>query len=431
MLKAQIKQKTNVNDAHVRAVMMLLAVGVAVATAGVAKGQCMYEVEVIAAPPCQFGQSALIASGLNNLGEAVGRFSACPGCTPNCWDSAFYWSKATGIVPLPKPDGVTIMRAFDINDHQQIVGEVLYPGVAWRGFMYDMNTNEFHFLEPKFGVGMAVLNAINNQGIAVGARSITKGGNNPHNAVIWDTNVGKITDLGIPPNSQNSTARAITNNLHIAGTVGGAIPQQGWVNNSDNNIQLLGAIPEGTTSGCFDINVARIAACAGFLSPNPEGHLTQGAVWRNGEWELLPHLPGANSAGPLGINDIEQVVGSVGFPSGNEIAVLWQHSEVYQLNDLAKGSFTRAREVNNQGQILANSGTKGALLTPINVPLGDLNFDCRVDGHDLMILLESWGPVPRGARGARRSTPNLNADLNGDGVVDGADLLILLANWTF
>jgi len=51
-------------------------------------------------------------------------------------------------------------------------------------------------------------------------------------------------------------------------------------------------------------------------------------------------------------------------------------------------------------------------------PTPDLNGDGVVDGADLGILLQSWGPCA--------ACP---ADLNEDGVVDGADLGILLQNW--
>jgi len=53
---------------------------------------------------------------------------------------------------------------------------------------------------------------------------------------------------------------------------------------------------------------------------------------------------------------------------------------------------------------------------------GDLNGDGVVDGADLGILLNSWGPC-------RDGNPCLG-DLNGDGAIDGADLGILLNNWS-
>jgi len=52
------------------------------------------------------------------------------------------------------------------------------------------------------------------------------------------------------------------------------------------------------------------------------------------------------------------------------------------------------------------------------LPDPDLDGDGTVDGADLGILLNAWGPCD-----------DCSADLNGDGVVDGADLGILLNAW--
>ena len=47
----------------------------------------------------------------------------------------------------------------------------------------------------------------------------------------------------------------------------------------------------------------------------------------------------------------------------------------------------------------------------------DLNFDGRVDGADMTILLSAWGDAGPG-------------DLDGSGIVDGGDLTKLLASWS-
>lgn len=52
-------------------------------------------------------------------------------------------------------------------------------------------------------------------------------------------------------------------------------------------------------------------------------------------------------------------------------------------------------------------------------PTPDIDCDGDVDGYDLALLLNAWGPCA----GCR-------ADINRDGQVDGADLSILLANWS-
>jgi len=51
-------------------------------------------------------------------------------------------------------------------------------------------------------------------------------------------------------------------------------------------------------------------------------------------------------------------------------------------------------------------------------PTGDLNMDGVVNGTDMMLLVQEWGPCPGCA-----------ADLNEDEVVNGIDLGILLSNW--
>jgi uncharacterized membrane protein len=393
-------------------------------------GQCSYSYVEIAPSPCQFGgPPPLIPGGLNWLGHIVGRYRDCADTT--LWH-AFFWSEDTGLITLPRPDGVTVMRAFDINDSRQIVGEASFTGIGFRAFMYDMNIGEFMFLEPKHGAGRSWANSINKDGAVAGARSIGKSGINPYNAVIWRPfeKGSPVEDLGIPEGMPNSTARAINEAANAVGTVGSPIPQQGWIRD-DGKVQLFGTIPNGTTSGAFGINASRTVACAGFLEPNDQGFITQGALWRDSQWEILPHLPGANSAGPLSINDVDQTVGSIGFPNGTEVAVLWQHGAVYDMNGLATGSFIRARAINNRGQILTRyANSRAALLTPINVPVGDLNYDCRVDFHDLLIMFKQWGQVPQDAPKGRGPHGVPSADLNEDGVVNVTDILILFDHWS-
>ena len=80
-----------------------------------------------------------------------------------------------------------------------------------------------------------------------------------------------------------------------------------------------------------------------------------------------------------------------------------------------------AQETNHQGQIVGTGGaggTKAFLLTPIDVPVGDLDIDCQVDHSDLVILLDAWGQT------------DSRADLDLDGNIGVSDLLILLANWS-
>ncbi len=49
---------------------------------------------------------------------------------------------------------------------------------------------------------------------------------------------------------------------------------------------------------------------------------------------------------------------------------------------------------------------------------GDLNYDGKVDGEDILVVLANW----------MAKSPN-QPDITGDGIFDGADLTVVLANW--
>jgi hypothetical protein len=397
-------------------------------------GQCEYFVSEIVPPSCPFGgPPAAIATALNNLGEVVGHRAVCAPCSPHCdVRLPFFWSEKTGFVPLPLAEGFDSARPYGVNDHRQIVGEHRLGGGLWYGFMYDMATGEYMTLPSKHDWGGSIANSINNSGIVAGARAFAKPGtpNPPRNAVIWDTNTGEILDLGVF-GGPNSWSAGINESHQATGGVGTQFINNAnvWVRLDDENIILTGHFPGGQTIASTGISAAGTVVVAGQLS-QPGGPTTQSALWRKGKWELLPHSPGATGAGALAINDAEQVTGRMQFGSGVEGGVLWQHGEANLLADLlAPGhnvsSLERGQAINNAGQILVRvANIRAALLTPVDVPLGDLNYDCRVDVHDLWIMFDQWGPVPR----SKRTGPN--TELNGDGVVNVTDLLILFDNWT-
>jgi hypothetical protein len=388
-------------------------------------GQCSYSYVEIAPSPCQFGgPPPLSGLGLNALGQVVGQYRDCADTT--LWH-AFFWSEDTGLITLPKPDGATSMSARDLNDHQQIVGQVLFPGVAWRGYTYDMNTGEFQFLESKHGVGSNEANAINNAGIVAGSRSISKSGSTPYNAVIWDTNTGEVIDLGLWGVGPNSTARDIDDDTdEIVGWTG-----QSTSSSSNGVIQLgekfllLDPVPGTDTSHASYRNRNRLVTGSG---ANTQQFVWRGFVW-DGAFEVLAPPPGFNSTSTGSINDIGQALVLCSATGGFWRPYLWQHGEMLDINDLVENAdmtFDRPSDINSVGQILLRAGARAALLTPIDVPRGDLNYDCAVDVHDLRIMFEQWGPVPRSQ--TLNGVPS--ADLNGDGVVDVADLLILFDHWT-
>lgn len=138
------------------------------------------------------------------------------------------------------------------------------------------------------------------------------------------------------------------------------------------------------------------------------------------------------------INDLGQAVGMsecqgslVGCsPWFQAQAILYQNGTVTVLDPLIEGPrgrsgfCTYAIGVNNNGQILieGQSAAGGAFLLTPPWMAGDVNADCRVNAHDITLLLENWGPVGQGT--VRR------ADVDEDGEVGGMDLGLLLGGWT-
>jgi hypothetical protein len=65
------------------------------------------------------------------------------------------------------------------------------------------------------------------------------------------------------------------------------------------------------------------------------------------------------------------------------------------------------------GNILKQHLVTFSSILPLNIPLGDYNFDGKADAADLAVWRADYG-----------STVKAEADGNGDGVVNGADLLV-------
>ena len=64
------------------------------------------------------------------------------------------------------------------------------------------------------------------------------------------------------------------------------------------------------------------------------------------------------------------------------------------------------------------SATPTEILTPYAFNEADIDYDGRVDGVDLAMVLSAW------------QTDDPHADINADRVVDGIDLALILSNWT-
>ena len=137
------------------------------------------------------------------------------------------------------------------------------------------------------------------------------------------------------------------------------------------------------------------------------------------------------------INETGQIVGN-SMPEAAEPEIrfgpfLHEDGEMLNLNDLltaeaaAAWHVTDVQDINGAGVIVgsarfgdpANTQSRAVILTPVTVPLGDVNGDFAVNVQDLLLLLASWGDCV-----------GCLSDLDDDDEVTIGDLLMLLANWT-
>jgi len=415
-----------------RNVLALIASAIALAALDTAAhAQCQYEVTAILdIGDCDIGDSHTFGQGMNNNGDVVGFYRLC--AIGN--ERAFFWSQETGFITLPHPDDVVRSWAYDISDNGIIVGQHEFTGIGRKGFAYDMATGEYKHLDPLHdgvsAVNVSSANAVNSNGVVAGMRIIGKPDDPqplPYNAVIWRPfeKGSPVEDLGVM-NGPNSWASDITNTS--TDTVGstGTLSQGVGYRQIDSHVELISKFLKFTNSFCHGAGDFGFAAGSGI--PGGNNNNSTGFLWVSDNLILLDPLPGFSNCGANDVNAYGHVITRC--TPGN-VPGLWQNGETFNLQELivsGGGSIQWPRAINNNGQILTrHGGTRAALITPIEVPLADLNYDCKVDEHDLVILLDSWEAQvkTRGSMGAQTHP----ADLSGDGTVAGADLLILLANW--
>ena len=181
----------------------------------------------------------------------------------------------------------------------------------------------------------------------------------------------------------------------------------------------LGPIQDGVSSQAIGMSDTGYITGVGNVPPPEGGVCWHGFVWHEGT------MIGLGEGTAYNANAQGQVVGTLsgkGFVDG----FLWQNGVAYDLNTLAidlgpENHIRSGTDINNHGVILADAESSHAgiaiVLTPIDRPLTDLDYDCRTDMHDLLILLDEWGET------------DSDADFNGDGLVGPGDLAILLGTW--
>jgi probable HAF family extracellular repeat protein len=389
-----------------------------------APAPCQYSVITFQGPSCEFTESPTRGRGINEAGQVVGDYTLCAlGPGEAClWDGS--------LVTVDRPPGVTGAGAWDINDFGLIIGQMTLDGIATRAFLHD--GTQFIDLGVPPGGNLSQGRAINSQGQIVGVWG-GPGDLPALAAFLWED--GNMVDLNAVLGTPLSEALDINDTGRVAGWMGLSPYQDGeafvW---QDGKVTALGNLPNGSFSVALGVNELGQVAGYALIGNFPNYSAGRPFLWEEGEMHDLGSLPGFDRTAAMGINDIRQIVGRAWGVAGNpniESAFIWQHGTMYDLNDLTVSNtgieILGATAINNQGQITgrgrnANGDTVGVLLTPADIPAGDLDCDCAVRFDDFQLLLAAWGPCP--ARG------ECGGDVDGDGSVGVVDFLLLLANWT-
>jgi len=401
----------------------------------VAHPQCQYEITaVIQGPSCGiFGPTLVELLSINDLGQACGWFLDC--ATDD--RRPFAWSEETGFVVLALPPGATRGEAKDINNVRGSdgLGQIACTlgGAALggdRAFLYD--DGEWTELPPQNGGNGSSATAINDQGELAGVRS------SPILAFRWEG--GLFADI-LSTIGGISVASHVNDAGLVVGYMGSSALEHAFIWDGQS-LKDYGTVFGEERARANAINFA--AAFVGGTQVRQRGEesvsraffIEDGVVLDLGIPKSFDHSVGKD------INDARQVLVLATRVEPNVLnrAYLWQHDEMVAIVDLVvpldgvSYGGSKAPAINNAGQIgaVAAVGTTnaGIILTPSGQPLGDVNFDCAVDEHDLTAVLRDWGPCLKVGSCICDFVTNSTFEPPGDGVVDGADLAVVLANWT-
>ncbi len=364
---------------------------------------------------CGIGQLFTTGRAMNRRGTVVGSY-CCP-----LWeyDESFLWTAEGGFTTLQRPPGVVSAIAEDINDDGVICGTMVVNGFGDRGFVYENGVwTQLPPGIPDSGMSKAV--GISNSCVAVGQRQVA-GANGPFNVYAWSPSLGFLDLVASGP---EDFARDISKGGLVLGWTG-----ENWLNGqgflwNDGAVTYLGPVPGGSNSEPYAVNEEGAIVGAGMIPmPGYTYGVPRAFLWIDGTFTMLGTLPGYAPSQAYGINALGQVVGRSGNANVSE-AFIWQNGSITNLNDLVPpglGTLRMAGRVADDGTIMAYRSTETLMLKPVNVPIGDLDLDCRVAILDFLNLLEHWGPCPE--------TVGCRADLDGDGLVGFADFAMLLASW--
>lgn len=384
-----------------------------------AGAQCTYSVTLIAGPECPpYGTPPTFGTGLNEAGEVCGTYTACT-LGPN---TPFVWSAETGLVVLQIPSSSeATARGISLG---YVVGYYENPHDKLSYLAFLMQGEAFTEIPPPAGGLWIQAYGVNVLGQVVGA--VHNPPTNSSEAFFSDGGVMTVID---PSPQYGSIAWDVNDLGQVVGETGSTAPSVATARafiSENGKVTILPPIPGGVTSAGSAINNKGDVVGSGLLQAGVLEY--RPFLWSNGTMRDLGNLPGFEICGAAATNDHGAVVGGCVQSENNpnlRAGWIWQHGVMRNLNELVDPKFPwtiqGAGEINNAGQILGGIGGLAVLLTPEEVPVGDLDHDCHVGIVDFLLLLGSWGGCAAGEQ--------CGADLNGDNLVDGADFTILLQNW--
>jgi probable HAF family extracellular repeat protein len=285
--------------------------------------------------------------------------------TSNSSYAGFVWTEAAEktIVPMTWPIG--------INNLNQIVSD---------GKIYDFDTGETINVPPAGTWPVPRLQAINDNGIAVGFSecSCSNSGRTIQDALVWDAQNGSRT---IPVTSAKELIRINNANGAVGNIRGGSAGSEGFFYNVEtgayvNMTDLLPPYQFGRGySELMDISEGDVVCGRGW-----DGTSVRGLTWSaSGDFTFLPAITGGMIDGvyPRGINASGTVVGWNNIAPSTPRAFVWDaQNGMRNLNDLvtAPPNFILdwAVKINDEGWIVGighygpNWGTsRGFVLQPI------------------------------------------------------------------
>ena len=252
-------------------------------------GQCAYDVSFVAGPDCgAFGSSPTLGRGINEAGQVVGQYTVC-GLGNS---EAFVWDGGPNLITLERPPGVLCSGAWAISNTGLIAG-AMCTDENDRAFLHD--GTGFIDLGVPPGAIRSQGRGINNQGDVVG-----KWGRGVHAFLYRE---GVMIDLGPDLGHPSGEAKDINDQGQVTGWMGVSLIQDGeayiW---EDGKVTALGLLPNSSFTGGRAINgLGQVVGQAVIgIFPNVVSH---SFLWDKGQMIDLGLLPGFENGAAADINE--------------------------------------------------------------------------------------------------------------------------------